>query len=708
MLPFFLILFGRLNHRLKKDLSRFISFFNQATHSDKEIDKQTIKFFELDQMAENANKMMADRKKAEKALRGSEERWRGIIKNAAIGIYQATDQGNFEMVNPMFANIFGYKSPKAFLTNVTNISDLYLNPDDRPPILREMNTKGLVDGAEAQFRHKDGKTIWLRISARAIKDVPDKIIYEGFMSDITDIKKAHQALQESELWVRNIFKSLNEAVFVITPDRKFIDMNETAQKMFGYTKKELVGQYSEIVHVDHEHNLKFGEKMKEVIHKGGITDYQFEMRRKNGDIFPTEHTASLMVDYQGKPAGIVSVIRDLSERKKMEEEKKALESQLQRAQKMESIGTLAGGVAHDLNNILSGIVSYPELILMDLPEDSPLRKPISVVKQSGEKAATIVQDLLTLARRGVSISEVVNLNDIISEQLKSPEFEKLQSFNLNMKVEVQLEKGLLNIKGSKAHLSKSFMNLISNAAEAISEDGIISVSTENRYMDRPIAGYDHVEQGDYAVVTVSDTGVGMSSEDMEKIFEPFYTKKTMGRSGTGLGMSVVWGTVKDHNGYIDLLSKEGKGSKITIYFPATREMTDAFTYVVPVEDYMGEGETILVVDDVEEQRVIASNMLEKLGYSVASVSSGEEAVEYIKNHTVDLLVLDMIMDPGIDGLETYKRILKLYPEQKAIIASGFSETPRVKETLKLGAGAYVKKPYLMEKMGVAIKTELEK
>ena len=531
---------------------------------------------------------------------------------------------------------------------------------------------------------------------------------EQLMQEIKERKGVEESLKKSEIWVRNIFKSLNETVFVITLDRIFLEMNEAAVEMFGYTKKELLNVSSEIVHIDHEHYLEFGKKMKEVIHKGEIVNFQFKMRRKNGDIFPSEHTASLMVDNEGKSIGIVSVIRDLSEQKKIEEEKEQLQTQLQQSKKMEVIGTLAGGVAHDLNNILSGIVGYPELILMDLPEDSPLRKPISTIQKTGEKAAVIVQDLLTLARRGVSITEIVNLNHIISEQLKSPEFEKLISFSPDVKIETHLEKDLLNIKGSNAHLSKSVMNLVSNAAEAMIDGGTISVSTENRYIDRPIKGYDHVEEGDYVIVTVSDTGVGMSEEDMEKIFEPFYTKKAMGRSGTGLGMAVVWGTVKDHKGYIDLKSTPGKGTTFTLYFPVTREEVVMDKSLLSIEDYMGHGETVLVIDDVEEQREIASGMLRKLGYSATSVSSGEEAVEYMKNSTADLLVLDMIMDPGIDGLETYKRILELYPDQKAIIASGFSETPRVKEVIKLGAGAYVKKPYLIEKIGLAVKEELEK
>jgi CheY-like chemotaxis protein len=182
----------------------------------------------------------------------------------------------------------------------------------------------------------------------------------------------------------------------------------------------------------------------------------------------------------------------------------------------------------------------------------------------------------------------------------------------------------------------------------------------------------------------------------------------MGRSGTGLGMAVVWSTVKDHNGYIDVQSDEGQGTTFTLYFPATRQQLVKGQSPLDVQDYMGSGQSILVVDDVREQREIAFTILSELGYSVTTVSSGEEAAEYMKNNSVDLLLLDMIMDPGIDGLDTYKQILQLHPGQKAIIASGFSETHRVKEAQRLGAGEYVKKPYTLEKIGVVVRAELEK
>jgi CheY-like chemotaxis protein len=374
---------------------------------------------------------------------------------------------------------------------------------------------------------------------------------------------------------------------------------------------------------------------------------------------------------------------------------------------MKAVGTLAGGVAHDLNNILSGIVSYPELILMELPEISRLREPIKTIQDSGKKAAAIVQDLLTLARRGVSISEVVNVNNIISEYLVSPEFDKLNSFHPLVEVQTHLDSALLNVMGSPVHLSKTVMNLVSNAAEAMPEGGKIRISTENLYIDRPVSGYDSIEEGDYVVLIVSDTGIGIADDEIERVFEPFYTKKIMGRSGTGLGMAVVWGTVKDHKGYINVESTLGKGTTFKLYFPVTRNQKVEDQNSKKLIDYKGNGESILVVDDVKEQREIASKILSQLGYSVKIVSSGEEAIKLLEKEKVDLIVLDMIMPPGIDGFETYKRIVNKHPKQKAIIASGFTETERVKKVQQLGAGEYVKKPYTIETIGMAVKTELE-
>ena len=415
-----------------------------------------------------------------------------------------------------------------------------------------------------------------------------------------------------------------------------------------------------------------------------------------------ERTKELRTSYE-------KLKKEIQERQRTDKEKRELEERLSRSQKMEALGLLAGGVAHDLNNVLSGIVSYPDLLLMDLNEDDPLRKPIATIKDSGQKAAAIVQDLLTLARRGVTNTEILNFNDdILYEYLRSPEHEKLKTYYPHIHIDTYLEPDLMNIKGSPVHLRKTLMNLVSNAAEAQPNDGKVAIYTRNQYIDRPVKGYDNVQEGDYIVLKIEDNGAGIAHEDLNKIFEPFYTKKIMGRSGTGLGMAVVWGTVQDHHGYIHVESSEGKGTTIELYFPITREGIKKEEALVPVEDYRGSGELILVVDDVKEQREIATHILTKLGYSVTSVSSGVEAIEYIKQNIVDMVVLDMIMDPGIDGLDTYKEIIKISSGQKAIIASGFAENERVKEAQRIGAGQYIKKPYTLEKIGLAIKHELSR
>ena len=518
-------------------------------------------------------------------------------------------------------------------------------------------------------------------------------------------KQSEAALRESEERHRLSLEASPDPIVVYDIQGKVSYVNHAFEQTFGWSRDEVIGNRIDFVP---QENLAETKAAIERMLQGEKT-VSFETRRltKDGRLLDIQINASHFIDGKDKPAGNIVILSDITDRKQEEEEKRKLEVQLQRAEKMEAIGTLAGGVAHDLNNMLSAIVAYPELLLMQIPEDSPLRKPILRIQDSGNKAAATVQDLLTLARRGVGIKEVVNLKYIILEYLKSPEHENLKLHHPWIEIETNIESDLLNISGSFVHLYKTVENLVYNATEATTDGGKIFISAENRYIDKPINGYDSVEEGEYITLMVSDTGIGISKKDLERIFEPFYTKKVMGRSGTGLGMAVVWGTVKDHKGYIDVQSTEGKGSAFKLYFPASREKMAKKEDILPVKDYMGKGESILVVDDIEGQRELALTMLTTLGYSAHAVSSGEEAVEYLKEHSVDLILLDMIMDPGMDGLDTYKKIIKLHPQKKAIIASGFSETDRVKEAQRLGAGAYVKKPYTLEKIGLSVRDELK-
>jgi PAS domain S-box-containing protein len=643
------------------------------------------------------------------ALKESEDRYRTLVENVPIAVYRNTPgpKGKILMGNPAYYRMFGFDSEVEF--KHFSVDDFYVNPEERKLFSDNLLAQGSVNGVELALKKKDGTPFWGSVSARVVYDESGEVsCFDCTIMDITARKRAEEALRDSEEKYRLLVESSSDAVLMLDRDRKIVSCNQAFLDLFGYDKNEIEGRSIGIIHQSDESFHSFGETAYPVIKRTGTFRTEWDFMRKDGAIFPVETATSVIKSPDGSTIGYVAIIRDITERRLAEKEQKKLEAQLQRAQKMEAIGTLAGGVAHDLNNILAGLVSYPELLLLEIPEDSPLRNPILTMQKSGQKAATIVEDLLALARRGVAVTEVVDLNDIISGYLKSPEHERLISFHPGVNVRADLEGDLLNILGAPAHLSKTIMNLASNAAEAMPDGGEISISTENQYIDRPIRGYDNVKEGDYVVLKVSDTGVGISKKDKERIFEPFYTKKLMGRSGTGLGMTVVWGTVKDHKGYIDIKSAKGKGTTFTLYFPVSRKELPKDKSLLSIENYMAKGESVLVVDDVAEQREIASKILKKLGYSVTSVSSGEEAVDYLKDNSTDLLVLDMIMDPGIDGFETYKRILEFHPVQKALIVSGFAETKRVKEAQRLGAGAYVKKPFLLERIGLAVRDELDR
>jgi signal transduction histidine kinase len=387
-------------------------------------------------------------------------------------------------------------------------------------------------------------------------------------------------------------------------------------------------------------------------------------------------------------------------------EREQFENQLIRAQKMEAVGTLAAGVAHDLNNILSGVVSYPDVLMLNLPADSPLRRSLSIIQQSGKKAAAIVQDMLTLARCGVVTRNAVDLKTIIDECLQSPECQKLLSYHPHINLVKEIQSDPTIIIGSEVHLAKTLMNLLSNAAEAIPDAGAITITLKQTYLDRPVGKYTAVVEGKYALLSVADTGIGIAERDLQHIFEPFYTRKKMGRSGTGLGMAVVWGTVKDHHGYIQVQSRVNIGTIFDLYFPCAGDLGMTPSVEEPGELPLGKGERILVVDDMPEQRKIAAQMLAKLGYQADSVGSGEEAVSYLDSRPADLVILDMLMEPGIDGLETCRRIINRHKAQKVIIASGYAENDRIRRARQLGSGAFLRKPYSLYDMAVTVSAEL--
>jgi two-component system, cell cycle sensor histidine kinase and response regulator CckA len=656
---------------------------------------------------------------AEEALKKSEGKYRYLFERALEGILVARGD-TLEFVNPSLEGILGYPLEK--ITSGPFIN--FIHPDDQAMVvdhhLRRMRGEPVGTGYDFRIIDSGGAVKWLTISSQVIEweGAPANL---SFIADITKRKRVEEALKKSERNLSDIIEFLPDATFVIDLEGTVIAWNRAIEEMTGIPKEKMLGQK------DHAYTIPFyGERRRQLLDLIDESDQELEskyktIQRKGSALYAEAFAPALyggkgahfwatgapLFDDSGSRVGAIESIRDITERVQMEEEKRSLEERLNRAEKMEALGILAGGVAHDLNNVLGVIVGYAELLMMKADESSSIRPQLVNIMNGGLKAAAIVDDLLTLARRGVSDRDVLNLNKIIADCQMSPEFEKLYSCHPSVKIRADIDPDLPNISGSSVHLCKSIYNLISNASEAMTKGGIVTIKTTNQYLDKPIQGYDQIREGDYVVLSVSDTGEGISTSDLKRIFEPFYTKKVMGRSGTGLGLAVVWGTVRDHHGYINVESEEGKGSTFTLYFPVAKEDITSKAVAVPVSEYMGNGESILVVDDVKEQRDLAAGMLGMLNYNVASVSSGEEAVAYLKEHEVDLMVLDMIMDPGMDGLDTYKQVLQIHPKQKAIIVSGFSESDRVRAAKGLGAGAYVKKPYIKEKLGLAVRRELD-
>jgi PAS domain S-box-containing protein len=504
-----------------------------------------------------------DRKHAEEALLESEEKYRTILENIEDGYFEVDIAGNFTFFNDSVCRILGYSRDELVGMNNRQYTDEVNAKKLYSTFNKVFSTENPEKGFDWEIIRRNGDKRHVEASVSLRKDTDGQTIgFRGVARDVTERKYVEKVLENEKEKFRILVEESPLGVALIGGEGRYRYVNPKFKEIFGYSLEEIPTgrEWFSKAFPDSSYRaqvISIWMNDKKKAEKGEPRVRKFSVTCKNG----TKKTVNFRLVTMETGEQFV-IYEDITG-------KELLEAKLQQAEKMEAIGALAGGVAHDLNNILAGIISYPELILTDLPKDSALRKPLFTIQKSGERAAVIVQDLLTLARRGVSISEVVNLNGIISDQMKNPEFQKLVSFHPHVQVETRFENDLLNIKGSATHLSKSIMNLVSNAAEAMPDGGKVLISTENRYVDTPLRGYDHIEQGEYATVTVSDTGIGISREDIGKIFEPFYTKKMMGRSGTGLGMAVVWGTVKDHKGYVEVESNEGKGTTFTLYFPVT-------------------------------------------------------------------------------------------------------------------------------------------
>jgi PAS domain S-box-containing protein len=623
-----------------------------------------------------------------------------IVQSMEEGILLEDAAGKIVFINPRAEELTGYSQHEL----VGQHWRILVPPERVTQIEIESRKRPLGQGSryETAILSRDERRVPVLVSATPLF-VDER--FDGVLSVFTDISdrvRAERELRASEAQFRDLVENISEVIYTIDHRGTVTYASPVTESFLGYTPAEITGRpFTDVIHPE---DRPRAEQSFRLTFSGHTAPNQYRFLTKSGEVrWARASTRPVLQD--GRVAGLRGVLVDVTERVHAEQKRRELEEQLERARRIESLGTLAGGVAHDLNNILGPMVAYPDLILEELPGSSPLRDDVQQIQRSAERAAAVVQDLLTLARRGVYRMLPLDLNTIVAEYVGSPSFSDLIARHSNVTLDLALAPDILPVSGSSPHLLKVLMNLVTNACEAMPYGGTLRISTTCESLDRPLSGYEYVEVGDYVVLRVSDTGVGIEPKDLPRIFEPFYTKKEMGRSGTGLGLAVVYGVTQDHKGKIDIQTSLGEGTTFSLYLPVCRQ---AIPDVSPESSDYGGSESVLVVDDLEEQRQLAVRLLSSLGYQVHAVNSGRAAVAYLRSHSANILVLDMIMEEDFDGLDTYRKIAHLHPGQKAVIASGYSKTDRVQEAQSLGAGAFVRKPYTLQRLGAAVRQELDR
>jgi len=595
-----------------------------------------------------------------------------------------SETGVFKRVNPAFTKTLGYTEDELLGKSFIE----FLHPEDRHSTLAAMDEdkeRGKKPRTlENRFRTKSGDYRWLEWSN--LEDLGNGTSF-AVARDITERKAAEKRLKMSERKFRSYVDNAPDGIFVANREGRYIDANQMACELTGYPRDELLTM--SLIDLIQEGSVNAARKHFKTVVENGFADGEIEIRKKDGsDRYWRVKAVTLD---SGK---FLAFVQDITETKRLRD----LES---RAERLELAGTIAGQVAHDFNNLLAPIMAYPEFIQEQLSEDHPAQTLLQDIENAAGKIADINQDLLTMGRRGHYTQNILNLNEIVRQVVKEAEVQ-FSTVSINM----ELGGDLLSIVGGEAQIYRMLNNLIYNALDAMLGVGEISIKTENFHSDKPIASfYAHIPRGEYVVLTITDTGCGIADEEIKNIFDPFYsTKKSDKRRGSGLGLSIVDAVMKDHHGFIDVSSRINEGTTFYLYFPATKEQSGDR----PEGHLDGGNESVLIVDDDQVQRDVSFRLLRRLGYSVSVVGSGEDAIEFVKDNPQDLLLLDMIMSSGMDGAETYRKILETYPDQRAIIISGYSETERVIEAQRLGAGQFVRKPLTMQTIALAVRSELDR
>ena len=631
------------------------------------------------QRVDELEKEIADRKWAEEALRESEEKYRTLFEESRDAIYITTRKGEFIDANRAAFDLLGYSREEMVALNARQ---LYVDATNGGRFQKEIEQKGFVRDYEVKLSKKDGAVIDCLINV-SVRRAPDGRIlaYQGIIRDITRRKRAEETLRESEEKYRTLVERASEGIAIIQNGLlKYV--NPHLAEMAGYTVAELTDTpFSDYIHPDELPSVLENYRRR-MAGEDAPSTYEGAIIDKHGGKIDVEFDVGLIA-YQGNPAAF-TIVRDLSERKR-------LEAQLRLAQKMEALGTLAGGIAHNFNNLLTGIMGCSSLVLLETDPSHPNCEHLKNIEKLVESGAKLTRQLLGYAREGRYEVRPISLNQVITETANT-----FAAMRKDIRLHQELTGDLPDIRADWGQVEQVLLNLCVNAADAMPGGGDLFLKTMN-VTDKDIGAKPYkISPGAYALLTVRDTGIGMDKETKERAFDPFFTTKGMGR-GTGLGLASAYGIVKAHGGYIDVESEKGQGTTFSLYFPTSEIRAKG---AVKSTKHLTKGTgTILLVDDEHMVLGVSVKMLEKLGYAVLEAKGGKEAIDIYEAHKneIDLVILDMIM-PGMGGGETYDRMKEINPDVRVLLSSGYSIDGEATEILKRGCHGFIQKPFKMEEL----------
>ena len=637
---------------------------------------------------------VTERVRAEKQLRESEERYRRITENMSDLVSEVDAQSIFGYISPSHSRIVGY-APEELLGKPVYE---HVHPEDLERIIIE-GGQGVRSGeereAEYRYRHKNGHYIWLRSIGRSLRSPEGNHIGAVInSSDITGRKQAEESLRASEERYRTIFESTATANVIVTEDTTIMMANNDFLIWSGYTKQELEGKMSwtTFIHPDDLERIKSYDKMRRLDPESVPSSYEFRAVNRKGDVSDLYISVAVIA---GTKERIVS-LSDLTE-------KKQLETQLTQSQKMESVGRLAGGVAHDFNNMLSVIIGNVEMAMWRVKRADPIYKSLLEALNAGMRSADLTRQLLAFARKQTVRPKVLDLNDTVTGMLKM--LQRLIGEDIKLTWNPVTKPWRVKIDPSQ--VDQLLANLAVNARDAIEKTGRITIETSNTTCDEAYCK-DRPEwiPGDYVLLSMSDSGCGMEKEILANIFEPFFTTKKEGQ-GTGLGLATVYGIVKQNNGFINVYSEPRLGTTFRIYLPRYMDEGAETRDDKPELEVRGGTETILVVEDSEAVLNLCKTMLETLGYQVLTASGKDQALQQVRayHENIDLLLTDVVM-PDMNGKELSERIMALKPGLKYLYMSGYPADVIARQGILDEGIQFISKPFSLKDLAAKVREVL--